>query len=65
MIAVPIKPNRSHFIIAPVAGDGWLIQIRRTGSPTSQIFCTSKGHANRARLKLSADGLVGLVMGGE
>ena len=64
MIAFPIKLDRSHFVLAPLANGGWLIEIRRAGSPAKQVFCTSQGHANRTRLKLSQDGLVGYVIGG-
>ena len=52
---------KSFFIIRPHIGGGFLIDVARRGRPAHTVFCANFAEANRARLKLSSDGLVGFV----
>ena len=53
---------KSHFVISPW-GNGYAVTIRRRGHPLETILVDTAGEANRIRLKLSGEGLIGFMEG--
>lgn len=54
--------KKSHYIVARVS-PGWALHIFRQGRQPKTIYAATEAEANRARLKLSQDGLVGFIEG--
>lgn len=54
--------QKSHFTVERW-GKGWAINIKRRGQPLETILCETQGELNRARQRLSDDGLIGYVGG--
>ena len=53
---------KNFFLVETVAGRT-VITVHRSSAPPEVILCLSPGHANQVRMRLSDQGLPGLVEG--
>jgi len=58
----PFVVSRSHFILDALEGGRWRLTIRRMGIEAVEIF-DNAAEAQRRRLRLSDEGVIGLVLG--
>ena len=54
--------QKSHFTIERW-GVGYAINVHRRGKPAETILAKTAGEANRVRMKLSGEGLIGFTGG--